>query len=98
MPADEDVSEQIRKLDLPGDGAELQEQRDSVRSAYTYLQKRESATPAAFQRDVFEGEYNSSSQFDGVSADEWWEYISQALVQLPGVQADEDEWRYSRSA
>lgn len=88
----DDISEAIRSLDLPADGARLQEARDAVRVAYNYLQERGSATAADVKADIYP-EFEASSQFDE-DADEWFDrYVRPGFEQLPDVRRSGDEWR-----
>lgn len=87
---DEPTIDAIETFDPPGTSADQERKREALRAAYVYLQKRNSASRADFETDVFP-EHPSTYE----EPDDWWrEVIRPGLEAVSDVETHDDEWRF----
>ncbi|UPM44657.1 hypothetical protein [Halocatena salina] len=87
---DEPTIEEIETFDPPGSSTDRERNREALRAAYLYLQKRSSAKRDDFETDVFP-EYPATYE----DPDDWWqEVISPGLEAVSDVETQDDEWRF----
>ena len=85
-PISDDVADAIDAIDLPGEPAESERRRESLRTAYLYLRKRGRA-----DRDDFAADVHPEASGDYADPGDWWdEVIRPGLETLPDVEHDED--------